>query len=69
MNLWFLMLFSELTTGGINVMTYDLSGANIDFSECPGSSTCSLSEQVDFYLHGHVQEREHPNYSMSLYII
>ena len=49
MNLWFPTLFSELTTGGINVMTYDLS-SNMDFSECPDSSTCSLSEQVDFYM-------------------
>ena len=49
MNLWFPTLFSQLTTGGINVMTYDLS-SNMQYYECPDSSTCSLSEQVAFYM-------------------
>jgi hypothetical protein len=35
--------------GGINVMSYDLSN-NQDYHECPDADTCSLSEQVEFYM-------------------
>ena len=50
---WMPTLFNVMTSGanagGINVMTYDLS-SNMDFYECPDSSTCALNEQVDFYM-------------------
>jgi hypothetical protein len=35
--------------GGINVMTYDLSD-NEAFHECPDENTCTLSQQVTFYM-------------------
>jgi hypothetical protein len=38
-----------LKSGGINVMTYDLSD-NQDFHECPDDEHCTLSQQVAFYM-------------------
>lgn len=35
--------------GGINVMSYDLSN-NQEYHECPDADTCSLSDQVQFYM-------------------
>ncbi|KAG0349602.1 hypothetical protein BG004_000008 [Podila humilis] len=35
--------------GGVNVMTYDLS-KNQEYHECPDSNTCSLSQQVNYYM-------------------
>lgn len=37
------------TTGGVNVMTYDLS-KNQQFHECPETGLCSLSQQVNYYM-------------------
>ena len=39
-------------SGGINVMTYDLS-KNQSFHECPDDSTCALNKQVDFYMNNY----------------
>ncbi|KAI1317636.1 hypothetical protein EDD11_008064 [Mortierella claussenii] len=38
--------------GGVNVMTYDLSN-NQQYYECPDSNTCSLSQQVNYYMKGY----------------
>merc|ERR1711968_104888 len=35
--------------GGVNVMTYDLSG-DPSHNECPDSSHCTLNAQVEFYM-------------------
>ncbi|KAG0003443.1 hypothetical protein BGZ65_001700 [Modicella reniformis] len=35
--------------GGVNVMTYDLSN-NQQYHECPDDKTCSLSQQVNYYM-------------------
>ncbi|KAG0357801.1 hypothetical protein BG005_003108 [Podila minutissima] len=35
--------------GGVNVMTYDLSN-NQEYHECPDANTCSLSQQVNYYM-------------------
>ncbi|KAF9363219.1 hypothetical protein BGX34_004625 [Mortierella sp. NVP85] len=35
--------------GGVNVMTYDLSN-NKEYHECPDENTCSLSQQVNYYM-------------------
>jgi GH18 family chitinase len=37
------------TTGGINVMTYDLSDDESHY-ECPDPNTCTLDQQVAFYM-------------------
>ncbi|KAF9938944.1 hypothetical protein BGZ75_006094 [Mortierella antarctica] len=36
-------------SGGVNVMTYDLS-KNQQYHECPDENTCSLSQQVNYYM-------------------
>ncbi|KAF8929509.1 hypothetical protein EDD21DRAFT_444422 [Dissophora ornata] len=35
--------------GGVNVMTYDLSD-NEQYYECPDANTCTLSQQVNYYM-------------------
>jgi hypothetical protein len=37
------------STGGINVMTYDLSDDE-QYSECPEPGVCTLDQQVAFYM-------------------
>ncbi|KAG0072070.1 hypothetical protein BGZ89_008308 [Linnemannia elongata] len=50
MNKWYPDLYSFVaTTGGVNVMTYDLSN-NQQYYECPDANTCSLSAQVNYYM-------------------
>ncbi|KAG0005281.1 hypothetical protein BGZ79_005861 [Entomortierella chlamydospora] len=39
-------------SGGVNVMTYDLSN-NEQYYECPDSNTCSLSQQVLYYMNSY----------------
>ncbi|KAG0370087.1 hypothetical protein BGX24_002149 [Mortierella sp. AD032] len=47
---WYPDLYNFIaTTGGVNVMTYDLSN-NQQYSECPDANTCSLSQQVNYYM-------------------
>jgi hypothetical protein len=50
---WYPEIMSFMATGsnagGVNVMTYDLSD-NPQFHECPNDNTCTLPEQVDFYM-------------------
>jgi len=54
-NLWFPTLVSFVSsTGGINVMTYDLS-SNEQYYECPSTSCCTLECQVDFYMGTYAQ--------------
>ena len=49
-NKWYPDLYAYIAnTGGINVMTYDLSN-NQEYHECPDASTCSLSQQVNYYM-------------------
>ncbi|KAF9136161.1 hypothetical protein BGW39_005543 [Mortierella sp. 14UC] len=49
-NKWYPDLYSFIAnTGGVNVMTYDLSN-NQEYSECPDAQTCSLSQQVNYYM-------------------
>ncbi|KAF9170513.1 hypothetical protein BGX20_008879 [Mortierella sp. AD010] len=36
-------------SGGVNIMTYDLSDNEDDY-ECPTPTTCSLSQQVQYYM-------------------
>lgn len=43
------MMSSGPNAGGINVMTYDLSD-NQKYHECPNDSTCTLEQQVAFYM-------------------
>ncbi|KAF9209558.1 hypothetical protein BGZ49_003343 [Haplosporangium sp. Z 27] len=38
--------------GGVNIMTYDLSD-NEQYYECPDSSTCTLSQQVNYYMNSY----------------
>ena len=47
---WYPELVSFISsTGGVNVMTYDLSDNEAHF-ECPDPSVCTLHDQVDFYM-------------------
>ncbi|KAG0005864.1 hypothetical protein BGZ79_001057 [Entomortierella chlamydospora] len=39
-------------SGGVNVMTYDLSN-NEQYYECPDANTCSLSQQVLYYMNSY----------------
>jgi hypothetical protein len=49
-NLWFPTVMKAISsTGGVNVMTYDLS-SNMQYYECPSSDCCSLDCQVNFYM-------------------
>ncbi|KAG0263665.1 hypothetical protein BG011_008380 [Mortierella polycephala] len=52
-NKWYPEVYSFMSTGpnggGVNVMTYDLSN-NQEFHECPDDNTCSLSQQVNYYM-------------------
>ncbi|KAF9192365.1 hypothetical protein BGZ50_008628 [Haplosporangium sp. Z 11] len=52
-NKWYPEVYSFMATGpnggGVNVMTYDLSN-NQEYHECPDASTCSLSQQVNYYM-------------------
>ncbi|KAF9089315.1 hypothetical protein BGX23_006768 [Mortierella sp. AD031] len=49
-NKWYPDLYSFIAnTGGVNVMTYDLSN-NQQYYECPDANTCSLSQQVNYYM-------------------
>ncbi|KAG0055157.1 hypothetical protein BGZ83_009459 [Gryganskiella cystojenkinii] len=38
--------------GGVNIMTYDLSN-NQQYYECPDANTCSLSQQVNYYMNSY----------------
>ncbi|GJJ70134.1 hypothetical protein EMPS_02483 [Entomortierella parvispora] len=38
--------------GGVNIMTYDLSD-NEQYYECPDANTCTLSEQVNYYVNSY----------------
>lgn len=47
---WYPDTFTYIaSTGGINVMTYDLSD-DTEYSECPEPGVCSLDQQVAFYM-------------------
>ncbi|KAI7829008.1 hypothetical protein BC939DRAFT_500453 [Gamsiella multidivaricata] len=50
---WYPEVYNFMATGtnggGVNVMTYDLSN-NQQFHECPDDNTCSLSQQVNYYM-------------------
>ncbi|KAF9135818.1 hypothetical protein BGW39_011407 [Mortierella sp. 14UC] len=47
---WYPDLYNFIANGGgVNVMTYDLSN-NQQYSECPDANTCSLSQQVNYYM-------------------
>ncbi|KAF9435149.1 hypothetical protein BGZ76_006817 [Entomortierella beljakovae] len=53
---WYPDLYNFIATGanggGVNVMTYDLSN-NQEYYECPDSNTCSLSQQVNYYMNSY----------------
>ncbi|KAG0301731.1 hypothetical protein BGZ98_008085 [Dissophora globulifera] len=53
---WYPEVYSFMSTGanggGVNIMTYDLSN-NQQFSECPDSNTCALSQQVNYYMNSY----------------
>ncbi|KAF9300265.1 hypothetical protein BGZ74_008082 [Mortierella antarctica] len=52
-NLWYPDVYKFMSQGanggGVNVMTYDLSN-NQQYSECPATGVCSLSQQVNYYM-------------------
>lgn len=49
-NQWYPDLISYVaSTGGVNVMTYDLSD-NEQYYECPEEGVCALNQQVNFYM-------------------
>ncbi|KAF9388897.1 hypothetical protein CPB97_000184 [Podila verticillata] len=52
-NLWYPDVYKFISDGanggGVNVMTYDLSN-NQQYSECPATGICSLSQQVNYYM-------------------
>ncbi|KAF9116481.1 hypothetical protein BGX27_002153 [Mortierella sp. AM989] len=53
---WYPEVYNFMATGtnggGVNVMTYDLSN-NQQYHECPDSNTCSLSQQVNYYMNSY----------------
>jgi hypothetical protein len=53
---WYPDLITTLATGGVNVMTYDLS-KNEAFHECPDPTDCPLLAQIQFYMQTYQQVR------------
>ncbi|KAI1313887.1 hypothetical protein EDD11_002422 [Mortierella claussenii] len=50
---WYPDLYNSIAnTGGVNVMTYDLSN-NQQYYECPDTGICSLSQQVNYYMNSY----------------
>ncbi|KAF9362095.1 hypothetical protein BGX26_004180 [Mortierella sp. AD094] len=53
---WYPEVYNFIATGtnggGVNVMTYDLSN-NQQYYECPDSNTCTLSQQVNYYMNSY----------------
>ena len=58
-SLWYPTLIDYVAnSGGINVMTYDLS-SNMQYFECPDESSCSLDQQVAFYMNTYDSSKIH----------
>ncbi|KAG0232346.1 hypothetical protein B0O80DRAFT_427005 [Mortierella sp. GBAus27b] len=55
LNKWYPDVYKGIaTSGGVNVMTYDLSN-NEQYHECPDTGVCSLSQQVNYYMDSYVK--------------
>jgi len=53
MHAWYPDAYNFLANGGgVNIMTYDLSD-NEQYYECPDANTCTLSEQVNYYVNSY----------------
>ncbi|KAF8929632.1 hypothetical protein EDD21DRAFT_443993 [Dissophora ornata] len=53
LNKWYPDVYQGIAnSGGVNIMTYDLSD-NTQYSECPDTGVCSLSQQVVYYMNSY----------------